>query len=798
MKNYTEDISKFPISEKLSEITATLKNSPTRFLILTAETAAGKSTVLPLALLEDFQGKIVMTEPRRLAVLGVANRVSDLLGENVGKSVGYKIQLDKKISSETRLEIVTEGILVRQLQADPVLENYNLVVLDEFHERSVNTDLALAFLKEAMELRDDLFVIIMSATIDTDKLHKYLGEETPVMKIPGRQFPVEVIYDDKSSVESAIERELNFKQADANKGNILVFLPGIREIRRVESELKANTGVLGQHTAGGSLHTAGVGQPSTLERQPTAGTGDVELCILHSSISLEEQKRILRPSENRRVILSSAIAETSLTVPGVTTVIDSGLARVNRMNVGAGMEGLSTEIESEFSAEQRKGRAGRLMAGRCIRLWSEANPRIKNMPCEILRADLTTLVLECAERGVYSPEKIDWLDCPSSGAWESCKWLLNKLEMVATDGRITEKGKAALRLGVHPRLAGIALQDFESGKQLILKYSSFSKASPEMQKKFLGDLGRRVGGAAAEGGGETLILSGYPDRLAKCLSQPGAPRQEYKLASGRIAILADGKHGSEWIVAPDIMLGQNDAVIFDFENLNTQEVENWLENRTEVEEICTFENGKINKTENICYGKIVLSSKKVPSAPGDLAAAWVNEVKTKGLEALPLNNDAKSLLIRGQFLHGQELVSKCEKMVDEWLPPFLGTSKSLTEEIVYQGLYWFLKGEEINRDAPLGISLPNGNKAKVKYEKLPSPDDKNVLIIRPVIEIIIQRIFGCTETPEVGGVKVLLRLLSPASRPLQVTDDLEGFWTGAWPEICKEMKGRYPKHNWDF
>ena len=167
------------------------------------------------------------------------------------------------------------------------------------------------------------------------------------------------------------------------------------------------------------------------------------------------------------------------------------------------------------------------------------------------------------------------------------------------------------------------------------------------------------------------------------------------------------------------------------------------------------------------------------------------------MEALPLNNDAKSLLIRGQFLHGQELVSKCEKMVDEWLPPFLGTSKSLTEEIVYQGLYWFLKGEEINRDAPLGISLPNGRKTKVKYEKLPSPDDKNVLIIRPVIEIIIQRIFGCTETPKVGGVKVLLRLLSPASRPLQVTDDLEGFWTGAWPEICKEMKGRYPKHNWN-
>ncbi len=292
----------------------------TPYLILTAETAAGKSTVLPLALLQNFSGKMIMTEPRRIAVLGVANRLTESAATG---EVGYKIHLENNITKDTRLEVVTEAILVRQLQSDPALEDYNVVVLDEFHERSVNTDLALAFLKEAMLLRDDLFVVIMSATIDTKKLQEYLGDcgETPVFKVPGRQFPVQVLYEPEKSVVSAVREVItNLSSSGLTRGsvqhkNILVFLPGISDIRKAQDSL-LETGLFDENS-------------------------DNELCILHSSISLEEQKRVLKETRKRRVILSSAIAETSLTVPGVSTVIDSGLARINRLDINTGMEKLS-------------------------------------------------------------------------------------------------------------------------------------------------------------------------------------------------------------------------------------------------------------------------------------------------------------------------------------------------------------------------------------------------------------------------------------------------------------------------
>lgn len=824
MKKYTEDISQFPISEKLDEIISTLKNSPSRFLILTAETAAGKSTILPLKLIEEFSdkekskkkegliegdnrgdldcnNKILITEPRRLAVLGVANRLADLIGENIGQSIGYKIHLDKKITNKTKAEIVTEAILVRQLQNDSILEGYNLVVLDEFHERSVNLDLALAFLKEAMELRDDLFVVIMSATIDTDKLQAYLGKETPVFSVKGRQYPVEIIYDDKSTVEKAIKKELdryNCNIGEINRDNILVFLPGIKEIRKVQENLLAEK-IIDDNT---------------------------EICILHSSISLEEQKRILKEGSKRRVILSSAIGETSITVPGVSTVIDCGLARINRMNVGSGMEGLFTEVESDFSATQRMGRAGRLKPGRCIRLWSQANPRIKDMPCEILRADLTSLVLECADRGIYSVDKICWLDSPPLAAWNSCIELLKLLGMIKEDGRISEKGKSALLLGIHPRLAGIALQDFENGKDIILKYSSYSKSTVGIQKRFLNDLENRIKKIKNRNyeqidSEENFInkknivtLWGYGDRLCKRISDVGLLPEIYKFPSGKTAILGENKQGSQWIVAPDIIINSGNAIIYDFEKLNSVDVENWLQDRKVVREECVFENGKIKKTENICFGNIILEEKKIPSDQGDFVKAWINEIKCKGLECCPLNNKSKSLILRGEFLWENSKEYKREYKrnkkessinfseyiidnVEQWLPPFLATSNKLTEEIMYNSLYWFISGEIIDKDAPETIILENGKKAKIKYEKLASPTNRHLLIIRPVIEIIIQRIFGCRKTPEICGVKSLLRLLSPAQRPLQITDDLEGFWTGAWQEICKEMKGRYPKHNWN-
>ena len=789
----------FPITPYLDDICDTLKKSSSRFLILTAETAAGKSTVLPLALLQKFSGKILMTEPRRLAVLGVANRVSELWsGECGGKpdEVGYKIHLEKHVTRDTRLEVVTEAILVRQLQSDPALEDYNLVVLDEFHERSVNTDLALAFLKEAIQLRDDLFVIVMSATIDTGKLQAYLADDAeaadetvPLFKVPGRLFPVKVIYEPEKSIVSSVKDALSLRD-----GNVLVFLPGIADIRRAQEELEAS-GLFG-----------------------SGSNGDLELCILHSSISLEEQKKVLAPSQKRRVILSSAIAETSLTVPGVSIVIDSGLARINRLDINSGMEKLSTERECEFSAEQRKGRAGRLCEGTCIRLWDQHDPRVKELDPEILRADLVPLVLECSERGVYSLDGIDWLGKPSAAAWTESAALLRQLGMLKADGHITDKGKAALTLGLHPRLAGIALADFDAltgklgaeGRRLLIQFSSYSRSSVELQKRFIADLERRL---TASGYKESerpdfLILCGYPDRLAKRMSEVGVDPAEYKFAGGRQAKLYN-KRAPLWLVAPEVTAGNKEAVIFDLVELDEAKIAEFLEKHCEIREKCSFTQGSLQKFEEKCFGQIILSSKKIPLSEGDYGRAWVTEIEEKGIECLPLNDKINNLLLRAEFIEQQKGVvegavadmrlgvTACEKLktklqttAEEWLVPFLAGKNSLDGATVYDALYWYLEGAEIDRLAPEMLTLENGRRVKVKYEKQ--------VEIRPVIEIIIQRIFGCFTTPQICGKKVLLRLLSPASRPLQVTEDLEHFWTGAWVEICKEMKGRYPKHNWDY
>lgn len=795
----------FPITLYLDDICDTLKKSPSRFLILTAETAAGKSTVLPLALLQKFSGKILMTEPRRIAVLGVANRVSELWSsEGKADEVGYKIHLEKHITPDTRLEVVTEAILVRQLQSDVALEDYQVVVLDEFHERTVNTDLALAFLKEAMQLRDDLFVIVMSATIDTKRLQEYLAGESseagdadeyvPVFKVPGRLFPVKVEYEPEKSLVSVIKeivrqgRDSRVKPGN-DKGqpgndNVLVFLPGIADIRRAQEELEAS----------------GLFEVDS----------DLELCLLHSSVSLDEQKKVLAPSSKRRVILSSAIAETSLTVPGVSIVIDSGLARVNRLDINTGMEKLTTEKECEFSAEQRKGRAGRLCEGTCIRLWDKHDPRVKELAPEILRADLVPLVLECAERGVYSYDGIDWLDKPSAAAWTESTALLRQLGMLKADGHITEKGKAALTLGLHPRLAGIALADFDcasgklgnEGRRLLIQFSSYSRSSTELQKRFIADLERRLAACRYEEKEKPdfLILCGYPDRLAKRISEVGVDPAEYKFAGGRQARLYN-KRAPLWLVAPEVMAGDKEAVIFDLVELDEAKIAEFLEIHCEIREKCSFTQGTLQKFEEKCFGEIILSSKKVTLSEGDYSQAWISEVGEKGIECLPQNDKINSLLLRVEFIEqqkngvgaseaGQRLEEKLQTNVEEWLLPFLSGKKSLDEATVYDALYWYLEGSEIDRQAPEMLTLENGRRVKVKYEKQAE--------IRPVIEIIIQRIFGCFVTPQICGKKVLLRLLSPASRPLQVTEDLENFWTGAWVEICKEMKGRYPKHNWDY
>ncbi|MBR1536586.1 MAG: hypothetical protein IJ630_06595 [Treponema sp.] len=782
-------LASLPIFPYLNQICENLKASASHFLVLTAETAAGKSTAVPLSILEHFEGKILMLEVRRLATTAISDRLSALLGEKTGETVGYRLHLESKISKKTRLEVITEAILIRKLQADPLLEDVNVIILDEFHERSVHSDLALAFLKETMSLRNDLFVLVMSATIDSKKISEYLGTKekpAPVMRIPGRQFPVEIEYRANLSVTEAVEEvleEASLPDSAARcAGSILVFLPGIYEIRKTKSELET------------ALQGKGI-----------------EILTLHSSVPLSEQRKILTPQKDGstcRVILSSAIAETSLTVPDVTVVIDSGLCRKNKMNVALGMERLVTEKESLFSAEQRSGRAGRVRAGRCIRLWDKNDVRIEQNEPEILHCDLTPLVLECAQWGVDESSKLDWLTPPTENAWKAAKALLEKLDCL--DGKITEKGKNVLRLGLHPRLACVALF---GGAEAVLPFSEFADASLERQKLFVEDLKRRMDFAIPVTKGSqdiySAFLAGFPDRLSRLSAETekNSDKAEYMLPSGRKALLsreilfskASLSDFPKWIVAVEVRAGEQIGKIYSFAPLSDETVEFFLQKhaKTEIKSEITgfskgsdFKNLTIQKKEILSYGEIVLKEKKLPVQNEDFAPAICDLVLKKGLDSLPLDEKTIEFLLRAEF-YGCEKIKNLSENARDWLLPFVNSQK-ISSETIYDALYWYLDGNEIDSKVPIQLTLQNGKKRRVKYEK--KADGQIV----PSIEIIIQQIFGCFETPKILGKRVLLKLLSPALRPLQITDDLENFWTGAWTEICKEMKGRYPKHNWDY
>ena len=854
-------IKSLPIFPHLGEICAELKSSPSRFLILTAETGAGKSTAVPLALLEEFPKKILMLQPRRLAAVNVASRVAELLGERVGQTAGYKVFLENKTSESTRLEVMTEAILTRRLQADPSLEDASVVVLDEFHERSINADLALAFLKEAMQLRDDLFVIIMSATIDARRIARFCGTETdskaitpaPVLEIPGRTFPVQFFYKPELSVSAAVRWALSGLATDADGKtktagaaktdgktktagdtetasktktagatgtcstpktagrSILVFLPGIYEINKTFSELSS-------------------------EISPA-----VQIERLHSSVSFDEQKKILSPAEPgvTRVILSSSIAETSLTIPDVVCVIDSGLSRVSVMDNNVGATRLVTMPESEFSAAQRSGRAGRTQKGVCVRLWSQNEPRSKNPLPEILRSDLSELLLECAEWGSQDPAALEWLDPPAPSSWETARELLRLLNCLDNDGQITQLGRAVLRLGIGPRLGCAAIY---GGAAFVLPYSQYKDSAPALQKKFVLNLERRLqdtvgsDGSARiagnpENGGRFLglqkipdpLLAGFPDRLAHRTADAGV----YQFPSGRLAALKDykGGLGPEWIVAVEADAGSSQGAIYSYKALDSVQLEEWILSRAQKKVVCDFENGKVVKTEFTQYGKIILSQKNLKAEDADIKSALCYSVQKNGFDSLPLDEKTKAFLVKrkfyeqasaaggasdagggnlslaydsssaaGNFGQGTVPPKRFDKNwltqnADEWLAPFL-TGNKISAQNVYDALYYLYDGSEVERKVPSKLELQTGRSVKVVYV-----DGEKVV---PTIEIIIQQIFGCFETPKVMGVPVLLKLLSPARRPLQITSDLENFWQNTWPEICKEMKGRYPKHNWDY
>lgn len=775
--NLTGRLPDLPIVPYLEEISALLLSSKSRCLILSAETAAGKSTVVPLYLLDRFPGKIAVLEPRRLAAYAIADRISSTLRERPGDTVGYRMRFDTRVGSNTRIELMTEAVLVHMIQQDPFLAGYSVVVLDEFHERSVNADLALALLRETMNLRNDLYLIIMSATIDTERIGTEL--DAPSMKVPGRQYPVDIEYlspEANIPVHAAASRAIrSIVSSDTRiphiNASILVFLPGIAEIRKTREALR-----------------------------------DVDnIFVLHSSVPFEEQKAVLSESQGvdrpLRIILSSSIAETSLTVPDVACVVDSGLSRISRFDPRTGMTRLVTERESSFSAKQRAGRAGRTGPGICFRLWSEHDSRILESSPEITRCDLVPLVLECAVWGVRNADSLLWIDRPNPGAWEAACELLKAMGALDSAGGVTRTGRLIAGLGVHPRIAAVALA---GAVDLAVRHAG-TLESPADVEYIRRDLRRRLSKAgipAPPGGSESpaALLAGFPDRLARHQGDG-----LYRFASGRVASInrqfrENAPRFSEWIVATDADSGEREGLIREFEALSDTDAEAWLSGRVDTARTVSLSGkGRIDErkpilNEKTVYGKIIVSERNARPEPEEAAQAVCEAILIEGQGILPWSRASLDFFARACYRNmrtGKLPIRALEENLQEWLVPFLPADGILTEALFLEALRWKFDGQAVDRDVPKQIVLENGIVRPLLWEEI-TPDKGP----EPVLETRIQDLYGCASTPLILGEPVLIRMLSPARRPVQITRDLNGFWKSSWKEVRKEMKGRYPKHDW--
>ncbi|WP_119418037.1 ATP-dependent helicase HrpB [Desertibaculum subflavum] len=782
--------------------------------VLTAPPGAGKTTLVPLALLAEswLAGrKVVVLEPRRIAARAAARRMAALLGETVGETVGYRVRLDSKVGPRTRIEVVTEGLFLRRLQADPDLAGIGAVLFDEFHERSVDSDLALALTLEARgALREDLRLAVMSATLAAEAVAGLLGE-APIVRSDGRLHPVEVRHLDRlpgPRIEGAVADAVLRAVAEA-QGDVLVFLPGAREIRATQRLLEA--------------------------RLPR----DVALYPLYGDLSAAEQDAAIgyRPDGKRRVILSSAIAETSLTIEGVRIVVDSGLARVPRYDPASGMSRLDTVRVTLASAEQRRGRAGRLAPGLCYRLWPEAESRGLlpfNTP-EILNADLAPLALELARWGVAEAASLAWLDPPPAPALAVARELLRELGALDRAGQITPHGTVMLELGLHPRLAHMLLRGRERGEGWIacqiaalLEERDIARGSgdADLRHRLLAlrgdrasvdrgvaarvretarDLARRLGirdkGGDAAVAGRLVSLS-YPDRIAQARGAPG----RFRLAGGGGAVLPaeDALSRESWLAVAATDGDRREARIFLAAPLSADDIEELHAGGiAEMRRVAWDAQSEavIARMERR-FGQLVLAQKPLPAAGEEVAAAVLGFVRQAGLDVLPWTPELQRLRARVAFLrrvegeatHLPDLGDAAlAATLETWLGPFLAgvTRRSHLAGIdlaaAIDAQLGYAARKHLDTAAPTHLTVPSGSHIPVDY-------GGEV----PVLAIRLQEMFGASATPTVAGgrVPVLLHLLSPAHRPLQVTRDLAGFWRGAYAEVRREMKGRYPKHHW--
>jgi ATP-dependent helicase HrpB len=818
-----------PVQEALPRLRAALQQE--RSAVLAAPPGAGKTTAVPLALLDEpwMTGKrMILLEPRRVAARAAAARMAEVLGEGVGRTVGFRIRGESRVGPLTRIEVVTEGILTRLLQDDPSLEGVGLVLFDEFHERSLHGDLGLALTLEARDLfSPDLRVLVMSATLETGPVASLLGG-APVVEAHGRSHPVEIRYRGRpwpGRVEGVVAPAIR-RVLEEEEGDILVFLPGVGEIRRVEAALR------------------GEGLPP-----------GVELLPLHGSLPGEAQDRALRHLRGggRRVVLSTDIAETSLTLEGVRVVVDAGLARIPRFDPRTGMTRLDTVRVSKTSADQRCGRAGRTAPGVCHRLWTveehAALPE-RGVP-GILEADLASLALELAVWGVSDPGTLRWLDLPPAGSFAGARELLAGLGALDDAGAVTAHGRAIAAAGVHPRLAHLLLwargegnevlqlasevaaileeRDFVTGESsrddpdLSLRVALVRGAPPggvpvdrrglERVRQESRRLMARMGGTSAGARGAIGELDGeevgrllalaYPDRVA--MARPGG-RGRFLLAGGRGAFVPPGH---PLAVAPFLvaarLLGQGaeDRILL-AAPLNEEDLRSTFRERIRPEDRVEWDSasGGVLARREERFGALVLRAAPLPDPdPALLARALLEGIRATGPEALPWSEDAWRLVRRVAFVSAVEpggwpdlsppsLMASLEGWLLPWMTGFrrLGDLRGLDLERVLEGLLPPGWRPRLDRLAPPTLQVPSGSSVAVDYSDADSP----------VLAVRLQELFGLSETPRVGGgrVPVTLHLLSPARRPVQVTRDLASFWRSAYPEVRRELRARYPKHSW--
>ena len=798
-----------------------------RVAVLQAPPGAGKTTRVPLALLDEpwlAERKIVMLEPRRLAARAAAAYMARLLDERVGETVGHRVRLDTRVGPRTRIEVVTEGVLTRMLQDDPALEDVGLVIFDEFHERSLHADLGLALVLQTRELlREELGVLVMSATLDGAAVAALLGD-APVITSEGRAFPVETRWVARRAgqwIEAQVAGTIREALA-REEGDVLVFLPGAAEIRRVQAMLE----------------------------EPAPGPA-VRVFALHGTMPLEQQDQAIAPSPPgwRKVVLATSIAETSLTIEGVRVVIDSGLMRVPRFSPRTGMTRLETIRVSRASADQRRGRAGRVAPGIAYRLWSEHEEghMVPHGAPEIVEADLAPLALTLAEAGISDAAQLRWLDPPPPASLSQARELLGQLGALVPAGTITAHGRRMAALPMHPRLAHMVLAaprelvplacDIAAllGERDVLRGEGGPPdADLRLRLEAMRTSGRgdpaSVPGArvdrdtlrrardqarewrtrlrAADDAADRrehiqraglLLALAYPDRIAQRRGD------RFVLRNGRGAVLASPQalSAEPFLVVAELGDQRPDSRIFLAAPLAPDELETHFASAIEHQDLITWDaaSRSVIARRRSCLGALVLADAPIRDAdPARVATALLDAIRAEGLAALAWSDAARRLRERMAFVAqlepGWPDVSDAALLasIDHWLAPRLAGIRRLEDlrrldlgEMLLAMLDWRQRAL-LDELAPTHVEVPSGSRIAIDYADHAAP----------VLAVRLQEMFGCTETPRIarGRVPLTIHLLSPAHRPVQVTRDLAGFWRTTYFDVRKDLRGRYPKHHW--